>query len=72
MVQSLECRTLLAAVMESGTTLQIELELSERLLVESNGNSYSFTSTAYTFADAGVTEATDFSGFGTATLEFAD
>ena len=72
MVQSLECRTLLAAVTDSGTTLQIELELSERLQVQSHGNSYTFVSTAATFQNVGVADASDFSGFGTASLQLTD
>lgn len=70
--QSLEVRALLASVMDSGTTLQVQLELNERVEVVSNGTSYELTSTNSTFANGGVTEAADFSAFGAANLVLND
>lgn len=71
-LQCLEARTLLASVMDSGTTLQIELQQGERVEVVSNGTNYELTSTTSTFTNAGVTETADFSAFGTASLTLTD
>ena len=70
--QSLEARALLASVMDSGSTLQVQLELNERVEVVSNGTNYELTSTNSTFANGGVTEAADFSAFGAANLVLND
>ncbi|GAB5439712.1 MAG: hypothetical protein Fues2KO_00610 [Fuerstiella sp.] len=64
----LEYRTLLASVMDDGTTLQIQLEADEHVSVVSNGDHYTFRSDSKTFTDTGVFDAGDFSGFGTDTL----
>lgn len=64
----LEYRTLLASVMDDGTTLQIQLEADEHVSVVSNGDHYTFRSDSKTFTDTGVFDAGDFSGFGTNTL----
>ena len=71
-MQQLECRALLASVMDSGTTLQIELQQGERVEVVSNGTNYELTSTTSTFLNAGVTDAADFSAFGASTLSLND
>lgn len=64
----LEYRTLLASVMDDGTTLQIQLDADEQVSVVSNGDHYTFQSDSQVFADGGVFDASDFSGFGTDTL----
>lgn len=70
--QQLEVRALLASVMDSGTTLQIQLEQNERVEVVSNGANYELTSTTSTFTNAGVTDAADFSAFGSGNLTLND
>lgn len=71
-LQCLEARTLLASVMDSGTTLQIELQQGERVEVVSNGTNYELTSTTSTFTNAGVADEADFSTFGMANLTLTD
>ncbi|MEZ6123710.1 MAG: integrin alpha [Planctomycetaceae bacterium] len=71
-VEPLECRALLASVMDAGTTLQIELQQSEKLQIVSHGSSYEFTSTTSTFTDGGVTDAADFAGFAGSSLTLND
>ena len=66
--EQLECRALLAAVTDSGNTLQIELEAGEQLDIQSNGSSYTFGSSNATFTDGGVFDAGDFTGFGSDSL----
>ena len=58
--------------MDSGTTLQIELQQGERVEVVSNGTSYELTSTSSVFTNSGVTDASDFSAFGAANLILND
>jgi hypothetical protein len=69
-LEGLEDRLAPATVSDAGgTTLLITLDnTGEKLTVVSQGSSYRFTSTA-SFADGGVSNPADFSGFGGTTLD---
>src|SRR5262245_24827667 len=67
--ECLEDRRLLAAVSESGTTLNIALNTSENLGIVSNGSSYNFTSNqSFTNGGGLSSPGTDFSAFGSSSL----
>lgn len=66
--QLLEQRAMLASVQDSGNTLQLELRTGEGLQISATIDGYDFTSTTSVFANGGVTNTTDFSEFGTASL----
>ncbi|SFJ44081.1 beta strand repeat-containing protein [Planctomicrobium piriforme] len=68
----LENRTLLAAVIDTGSTLTIQLSAGEQLSVVSQGASYAFASNSHNFTNDGVADAADFSGFGSVNLTLSD
>lgn len=68
----LECRTLLAGVTDTGTTLNIELAANEQVTVLTDGSAYQFASNNQNFTDGGVAESAAFSGFDSNALTFSD
>ncbi|MCA8995950.1 MAG: hypothetical protein KDA80_03170, partial [Planctomycetaceae bacterium] len=72
-LESLEERTLLASVSDSGgDTLTIDLAtIDESLTIASDGTSYTFTSTQ-NFTNADVQNLGDFSSFGATTLTLSN
>ncbi|SFJ10690.1 beta strand repeat-containing protein [Planctomicrobium piriforme] len=68
----LEQRTLLAAVLDAGATLTIELAANEQLSIVSQGTSYAFSSNSQNFVNSGVADAADFTGFGINALTLTD
>lgn len=70
-VPVLEHRLLLAAVTDSGDTLNIDLQQDEFLSVSTDGSVYTFSSNL-SAVDGGVADAAVFSGFGSQTFTLGD